>query len=78
MKKNQRVEKDVVRFGVRVTIEFGFDFEGHSLITRISICVGVLEGNSFLFIEGDRAYIDECRCLPPSLLRDTLSSKVCR
>ena len=26
-KKNQKVEKDVVRFGVRVTIEFGFDFK---------------------------------------------------
>ena len=30
-KKNQRVEKDVVRFGVRVTIEFGFDFEIFSI-----------------------------------------------
>ena len=26
-KKNQKVEKDVVRFGVRVMIEFGFDFK---------------------------------------------------
>jgi len=30
-KKNHRVEKDVVRFGVRVTIEFGFDFEFFSI-----------------------------------------------
>ena len=33
-KKNQRVEKDVVRFGVRVTIEFGFDFEIFSIANR--------------------------------------------
>ena len=26
-KKNQRVEKDAVRFGVEVTIKFGFDFK---------------------------------------------------
>ena len=30
-KKNQKVEKDVVRFGVRVTIEFGFDFKIFSI-----------------------------------------------
>ena len=30
-KKNQRVKKDVVRFGVRVTIEFGFDFKIFSI-----------------------------------------------
>ena len=30
-----------------------------SLITRISIRIGALEGNSIPFIEGDRAYIDE-------------------
>ena len=32
--KNQRVEKDTVRFGVKVTIEFGFDFEFFSLANR--------------------------------------------
>jgi len=26
-KKNKRVEKDAVKFGVKVTIEFGFDFK---------------------------------------------------
>jgi len=26
-KKNKRVEKDAVRFGVKVTIGFGFDFK---------------------------------------------------
>ena len=26
-KKNQRVEKDVVKFGVKVTIKFGFDLK---------------------------------------------------
>ena len=30
-KKNQKVEKNVVRFGVRVTIEFGFDFKIFSI-----------------------------------------------
>ena len=33
-KKNKRVEKDTVRFGVKVTIEFGFDFEFFSLANR--------------------------------------------
>ena len=32
--KNQTVEKDTVRFGVKVTIEFGFDFEFFSLANR--------------------------------------------
>ena len=30
-KKNQRVEKDAVRFGVEVTIKFGFDFKKFSI-----------------------------------------------
>ena len=30
-KKNQRVEKDAVRFGVKVMIEFGFDFKFFSI-----------------------------------------------
>ena len=29
--KNQRVENDAVRFGVKVTIEFGFDFKIFSI-----------------------------------------------
>ena len=32
--KNQRVEKDTVRFGVKVTIEFWFDFEFFSIGNR--------------------------------------------
>ena len=34
MKKNQRVEKDAVRFGVKVMIEFGFDFKNFSIANR--------------------------------------------
>ena len=34
MKKNQRVEKDAVRFGAKVTIEFGFDFKKFSIANR--------------------------------------------
>ena len=30
-KKNKRVEKDAVKFGVKVTIEFGFDFKNFSI-----------------------------------------------
>ena len=33
-KKNQRVENDAARFGVNVTIEFGFDFEIFSVANR--------------------------------------------
>ena len=29
--KNQRAKKEVVRFGVRVRIKFGFDFENFSI-----------------------------------------------
>ena len=32
-KKNQRVEKDAVRFGVKVKNEFEFDFKFFSLLT---------------------------------------------
>ena len=33
-KKNQRIEKDTVRFGVKVMIEFGFDFEFFPIASR--------------------------------------------
>ena len=33
-KKNQRVEKDAVRFGVEVTIKFEFDFKKFSIAKR--------------------------------------------
>ena len=33
-RKNQRVEKDAVRFGVKVTIKFGFDFKNFSIANR--------------------------------------------
>ena len=34
MKKNQRIEKDAVKFGAKVTIEFGFDFKNVSIANR--------------------------------------------
>jgi len=33
-KKNQRVEKDAVRFGVEVTIKFEFDFKKKIIANR--------------------------------------------
>ena len=33
-RKNQRVEKDAVRFGVKVMIKFGFDFKKFSIANR--------------------------------------------
>ena len=33
-KKNQKVENDAVRFGVEVTIKFGFDFKIFSIANR--------------------------------------------
>ena len=39
-KKNKRVENDAVRFGVKVTIEFGFDFK---IICRVLFKISFLK-----------------------------------
>ena len=49
-KKNQRVEKDGVRFGVKVTVEFEFDFESFSTLHIQHVVLHVKIWFIFVFI----------------------------
>jgi hypothetical protein len=47
-KKNQRVEKDAVRFGVKMTVEFEFDYEMFSTIHIEHVVLHVKFGTFYL------------------------------
>ena len=50
LEKTRRFEKDAVKFGVKVTVEFEFDFESFSTLYIQHVVLHVKIWNFFVFI----------------------------